>query len=61
MEVRFAKAGAVDMAKHGLKCDEDLPSAWVFAFLIHYINNPPVQEAETLSEMSQCHYSLKTD
>lgn len=49
------------MAKHGLKCDEDLLSAWVFAFLIHYINNPPVQEAETLSEMSQCHYSLKTD
>lgn len=61
MEVRFVKAGAVDTAKHGLKCDEDLPSAWVFAFLIHYIDNPPVQKAETLSEMSQRHYSLKTD
>lgn len=48
------------MAKHGLKRDEDLLSAWVFAFLIHYINNP-VQKAETLSEMSQRHYSLKID
>lgn len=61
MEVRFVKAGAVDMAKHGLKRDEDLLSAWVFAFLIHYINNPPGQTAETISEMSQRHYSLKID
>lgn len=35
--------------------------SWVFAFLIHYTNNPPVQTAETTSEMSHRHYSSKTD
>lgn len=48
------------MAKPGLKHEEDLLS-WVFAFLIHYTNNPPVQTAETISEMSQRYYSSKTD
>lgn len=61
VELSFVKAGAVDMAKHGLKRDEDLLSSWVFAFLIHHINNPPVQTAETISEMPQRHYSLKVD
>ena len=60
VEASFGKAGAVDMAKPGLKHEEDLLS-WVFAFLIYYTNNPPVQTAETISEMSQCHYSSKTD